>query len=101
MINGEIDTYKNSKILTSGSRLAIARSQSIDRLPRLRIDAAGWDGQNEQRKLEEEVQCRFEAYGTSQSLFRFQRYSLPPIQGTWHVRAILIKVCRSLLLNYM
>ena len=38
-MNEEIDTYKNSKILTSGSRLTISRSQIIDRLPRLRIDA--------------------------------------------------------------
>ena len=43
-MNEEIDTYKNSKILKSGSRPTISRSQTIDRLPRLSMDAVGWDG---------------------------------------------------------
>ena len=42
-MNEEIDAHKNSKILTSGLRLTISRSQTIDRLPRLRIDAVEWD----------------------------------------------------------
>ena len=43
-VNEEIDTYKNSKILISGSRLTISRSQSTDRLSWLRINVVGWDG---------------------------------------------------------
>ena len=57
--------------------------------------------QNEQRKLEIEVQCRFQAYGTTQWLFRFQKVLFVPTSRDVGRPSNCDEVCHSLPLRYL
>ena len=57
--------------------------------------------QNEQCKLELEVQCRFQVYGITQWLFRFQKVLFVPTSREAPCPSRFDKACRSLPLRYL